>query len=884
MTTPPSGTVTFFFTDIEGSTKLWETFPEAMKAALARHDGLLRRAIEEADGYVFKTIGDAFCAAFPSAAAALAAALAAQQRLAAEPWGEVGEVRVRMALHTGQADERDADYFGPTVNRVARLLATGHGGQVVLSAAARNGLPEPLPPGVTLLDLGDHRLKDLQSPEHVFQLVHPDLVSEFPPLRSLDHRPNNLPVQPTPLIGREAELAELHQLLTSDGVRLVNLVGFGGTGKTRLALQAAADTLEAFRDGTFFVPLDVVTSEAEVGPAIAQALHLRDTGGRSALETVEDYLRERQALLLLDNFEHVMGAAGLVAGLLAACPRLKLLVTSRFVLNLRAERQFPVAPLAAPPVPWQGAPERLLEYPAAALFVDRAAAVRPGFALDAAAAPAVAAICARLDGLPLAIELAAARSKLLAPAALLDRLERRLPLLTGGARDLPRRQQTMQAAIAWSHDLLEPGEQALFARLGAFAGGFDFEAAEAVCGDAPDLDVLDGLASLVDKSLLRQEEVEGAPRFTLLETIREFAAARLAERPEAAAVMAFHAQHYLTFAETTAAELRGATQAAGLARLEREHGNLRVALLTTTETGMVDAAVRLAVALFRFWALHGHVPEGRAWLARLLALPGLDGVAAALRARLLERAAQLALWDDDWSAAGPLAGRSRGLYRELGDRAGEAAAQFLLAGAMAREGEDIAGAERLIDECLAISRSVDDRQGAANALSGLARIASLRGDDARARTLWQECLALYRETGERVSEGGALGALGRIALRAGDATTALAPLEAAMALWRELGDEGHQAETLHSLGQAAEQTGDPARARALWEESLAICRRLGDRRGIAEALDILAARDEAEGDRPAARARLEESAALWAALGDADVAAAIRERIAGLGE
>src|SRR5215213_449562 len=505
MTGLPTGTVTLLFTDVEGSTRLWERDPEAMSRAIARHDELLRNTVEAHGGFVFKTVGDAFHAAFSTAHEAVEAALDAQISLLSEE-GEVGPLRVRMALRTGPVEERDGDYFGPTLNRVARLLSAGHGGQVLLSLSTRELVHDRLPSGVGLRDLGVRRLKDLSGPEHVFQLTAPDLPSSFPPLEALDVRPNNLPIQPTPLLGREREVAEIANLPRRADVRLVTLTGPGGTGKTRLALQSAAELIDEFEDGVFFVALTSISDPELVTSTVAGALSVSESAGRALKEDLKDFLGDKELLLLLDNFEQVVDAAPLVGELLSVCPGLKALVTSRTLLRIYGEHEYAVSPLELadprhlPPI------ERLRHYEAIGLFVERARAAKADFSLTNENAPAVAEICARLEGLPLAIELAAARIKLLSPQAICSRLGDPLKFLTGGARDLPERQRTLRGAIAWSHALLDEGEQALFARLSVFSGGCALEAVEAVCdaeGDLP-IDSMDGLSSLVDKSMLRQ--------------------------------------------------------------------------------------------------------------------------------------------------------------------------------------------------------------------------------------------------------------------------------------------------------------------------------------------------------------------------------------------
>ena len=533
MSALPIGTVTFLFTDMEGSTRLLEASPIAYRAALVRHDAILERAIRDHGGTVFERAGDSFAAAFASPNAAVRAALEAQLDLQRESWGEVGPVAVRMGLATGEVDLQGGQYFGLTVHRCARLMSCAHGGQVVLAAVTAALVRESLPEGVSLVDLGQHRLRDLTQPEHVYQLVGPGLATDFPRLRALTAVVNNLPRQATSFVGREQQRQAVGAILLRSDTRLLTLTGPGGTGKTRLALQVATDALDSFPDGVFFVPLASVTDPELVPSAIAQVLDVRETAGRPLVAGLQEYLEERQLLLVLDNFEQVVDAAPFVADLLAAPAPLKILITSRSVLRLYGEHEYPVPPLALPDRRTSPSAAHLTRFESVSLFVTRARAARPDFGLDDQNAPAVASICHRLDGLPLALELAAARIRALPPRALLDRMERRLPLLTGGARDLPARQRTLRDTIAWSYDLLEPGEQTLFRRLAVFHG-CTLEAIETVCaGDPPrpgatsvalpplDIDILDGVASLVEKSLLRQHEgVAGYPRFTMLETMR----------------------------------------------------------------------------------------------------------------------------------------------------------------------------------------------------------------------------------------------------------------------------------------------------------------------------------------------------------------------------
>ena len=620
MSSPPTGTVTFLFTDIEGSTKLWERNAQAMQAALVRHDEILRGVTVEQEGHVFKTVGDAFCCAFTTATDALEAALSAQRTLNAEEWIETGPLRVRMALHTGATEERDGDYFGPPVNRVARLLSAAHGGQVLLSAATHEVVRDQLPAGAALMDLGEHRFKDLFRPERVFQLRAPDLALEFPPLRTLESRPNNLPLQPTPLVGREREVEEVAERIRSEEVRLLTLTGPAGTGKTRLALQAGGDLLEEFEDGVFFVALAAITDPELVPSTIAGPLGVKESAAQPLTETLKSFLQEKHLVLVLDNFEQVLEGARVVGELVSACPKLKVLVTSRTPLRLYGEQEYPVPPLALPDPKVLPPVKVLTQYEAVRLFVERAKAVKADFSVSNENAPALAEICARLDGLPLAIELAAARVRMLPPQKMLERLGDRLRLLKGGARDLPTRQQTLRGAIDWSYELLEEYEKTLFGRLSVFAGGRTLEAIETVCDPEGDLDALEGIESLLEKSLLRQEEGPGGePRYVMLEIVHEYAREKLEESGEAEEARRRHAEFFLGLAEETETEMRGPEQATWLDRLEAEHDNLRGALSWALERGGPELGLHLAVAFWWFWEARGYFDEGRRWLEQALA-------------------------------------------------------------------------------------------------------------------------------------------------------------------------------------------------------------------------------------------------------------------------
>ena len=596
MADPPSGTVTLLFSDVEGSTQLLQRMGDAYADLIAEHRRLLWQAFERHGGFHVDSDGDAYFVAFASAGEAAAAAAEAQRALADHPWPDGIELRVRIGLHSGEPRLIEGRYVGLDVHHAARVMAAGHGGQVLLSEATRTLLDKRF----RTRDLGEHRLKDLSGAERLHQLVVEGVPSDFPPLNTLDNRPTNLPSLPNVFIGRAEELEEIGELLRADEVRLLTLTGTGGAGKTRLALEVAAAVVEDFPDGVFFVYLAPVRDPELVVPTVAQTLGLRERPGESATDGLADYLRDRQVLLLLDNLEQVIAVAPVLAGLLGSAPRLKVLATSRTPLRLSGERMYALRSMALDE--------------SMRLFRERARAAGAELAASEENDAAVAEICARLEGLPLAIELAAPRVRTLTPPALLRRLDGRLSLLTGGALDLVERQRTLRDTIDWSYDLLSDEEQTLFARLGIFVGGCRLEAVEGVC-DPDDLfgaSLLDGLQSLVEKSLLLQRtDSDGEPRFWMLQTLREYTLERLGSSGELDAVRRVHAEWFAELAERLDHESRTGDQAASIARLEDDHLNMRAAINSAREDADGDLLLRLGTALWPFWATRAYVAEGR---------------------------------------------------------------------------------------------------------------------------------------------------------------------------------------------------------------------------------------------------------------------------------
>jgi predicted ATPase/class 3 adenylate cyclase/predicted negative regulator of RcsB-dependent stress response len=840
----PTGTVTFLFSDIEGSTHMLQRLgPQRYAALLAEHWRLLDAAWAAHGGHEVDTAGDVSFVAFPTAPDALTAAAQAQRALASHAWPEGAVVRVRMGLHTGTAHLVGASYVGLDVHRAARIAAAGHGGQILLSQTTRDVAEAELPSGMALRDLGARRLKDLQRPEQIWQVVMPDLPADFPPLVTLDAHPHNLPIQLTSLLGREREVAALVDVLRRDDVRLVTLTGPGGIGKTRLGLQAASDLSDDFSDGVWLVRLSRLSDATLVIPTIARTLGVRDVGSQPIATALRAWMRGRRLLLVLDNCEQVAAAAPAVGELLASCPGLKVLATSRVALHLRGEREYPVTPLALPPeagrFPRHRASRSSLadaaDFAAVALFLQRAQEAQPTFHVTEATAQVIAAICARLDGLPLAIELAAARVRVLPPAQLFQRLERRLPLLTGGARDLEQRQQTMRNTLTWSEDLLKPAERRLFRRLAVFVGGWMLEAAEAVCaapaGAEPlGIEVLEGLERLVGQSLVQQQTVESEgnaeAHFRLLSVVRDYALEQLETSGEAETLRHAHAAYYRDLAETAEPALRGPGQAHWLIRLDRELDNIRATLSWTVETGKVETGFRALLALTYWWRLRGYTSEAQLWGQRLLALASpstaaFEALPPVLRARALFAFAA-SLWQlVDW----------RGMPPER--------RKMLLARSSALAADPLARAIALFEESLAILRAAGEAQWLSIVKSYFGNMIYELGDEQQATALLEEALAASRQIGDRWTEGRVLHALGDLALAQGDHALATGLNAEGLALLREVGDTSYVALATLRDGYLMFAQGNPVGAATRCREALTLSSSIGDTYAMAEGLETL---------------------------------------------
>jgi predicted ATPase/class 3 adenylate cyclase len=789
---------TYLFTDVEGSTRLWEQEPERMRQALARHDAITRAAVDGNRGVVVKMSGDGAHSAFEDPLDALAATLELQRKLA-DPVATNGiPLRVRCGIHTGVSERRDDDFFGPAVNRAARIMSIAHGGQVLLSEAAAALVRGRLPAGVTLRDLGAARLRDLSSVEHVYQVVHPELRESFPALRSLEATPNNLPQQATTFIGREREIDDARTALGA--ARLLTLLGAGGIGKTRLSLQVAADVLEDYPDGVWFVELAPLTDERLVPQAVASILGVKEEAGRQVSEALVKHVADRRLLLILDNCEHVVQACAVLAEqLLRSGLNVRILASSREPLRVSGEVTFPVPALAVPAVQDPIAVEPLAQYPAVRLFVDRAAAARPQFMLTEENARAVAEICQRLDGIPLAIELAAARARALSVENIAARLSDRFHLLTSGNRTALPRQQTLRALIDWSYDLLGEKERIMFRHLAVFAGGWTLEAAEAVGagGGVDEGEVVDLLTDLVDKSLV-MVEVDGG-RYRLLETVRQYAQERLNESGDGDQVRTRHLAYYLAFAETARPELIGPEQGAWLPRLDLERENFLSAHAWCgyTEDG-AELGLRLASAVKPYWLNRGLLGLGYRITLEALAHAGAQE-RSLTRCRGLSNAGQLGYF-------------------------------------MGRYGE----ARGYLEESLAIAREIGDKGRVALVLQPLGMAALGQGDVATARTHLEEALDLARELGNKREIAAAINALAQLHRMEGDLQTAAPLYEAFLALARELGDRDTVAIGLLNLAMVAIGSGSRHLARRMLLEVLAIAEEIGSKPAGQSALEVSA--------------------------------------------
>ena len=824
----PTGTVTFLFTDIEGSTRLAQQYPDAMPALLARHHEILKQSIEAQNGHVFQIIGDAFCTAFHTAPAAFKAALAAQQALVCEPWNPA-PIKVRMGIHTGAAQLKDDNqYLGyATLASTQRIMSAGHGGQILISGATRELVRDVLPADMALVDLGEKRLKDLLRPEHLYQLNIAGLPTVFPPLKTLDLFSNNLPVQLTSFIGRENEITEVKQELQQH--RLVTLTGSGGTGKTRLSLQVAAELIDKFDHGVWFIELAPIADPDLIPQTILSVIGIVEQPGKTPLDVLKEYLHEKQTLIVLDNCEHLVSASAQVANtLLNAAPKLKILASSREALGVKGELSYPVPSLSSPNPKNLPTIEQLSQYEAVRLFIDRAILVAPHFVVDKDNAPFIAQICYRLDGIPLAIELAAARVKMMSVDQISKRLDDRFRLLTGGARTALPRQQTLRALIDWSYDLLTENERLLLHRLPVFAGGWTLEAAEEICaGDGIEsYDVLDLLTQLVNKSLVivMEGSQSGETRYRMLETIRQYAREKLLEAGGSELIHQQHLNYFVKLAERAEPELYSSNQVFWLNKLDDELDNLRMALEWALATDP-KYGLRLVVSSFLFWKERGDVREWGNWLARLLEhYSEVDS----LRAQALAIFSEALAIQEELVEAQKIAKESLELARTISDKHAEADSLLNLGVIIMLHG-DLKQSIPIIEQSLTLYKSLDDKLGQANVLHWLS---SNNNNIERSKAYLIESLKLFRELGHLSGIAGSLSELAYRMIWAGDFSSPLPLLEEARLIVHELGNQHAPVYLIHYYGVLAYWQGDYARACVYYEKTFEIAEKIGNYGGI----------------------------------------------------
>lgn len=785
----PVGTVTFLLTDVEGSSRLWEENPSEMKGAITRHHEVIRESIERFGGArpADQGEGDSVVAAFARATEAATCALNMQLALVKERWPGGIDLKVRVALHTGEAELRDEqNYAAHTLNRAARLRAIAHGGQVLISQSTWDLVRERPPEGAGFRDLGSHRLKDLTQPEHVFQLTHPELPREFPPLKSLDGLPNNLPLQLTGLVGREREIIQVKKLLAES--RLVTLTGAAGCGKTRLALQVGAEMLDEYPDGVWFVDLAPVADPSGVARTAASVLGITEPPGRSILEFMTEHMKSRELLLVLDNCEHLLSASTEVAAtLLRSCPSVRVLATSREPLGIPGEIPWRVPSLPFPDPLHAPDPETLRNFDATHLFIDRALAAAPDLEVSAESAVAVTQICHRLDGMPLAIELAAARAEVLSFEQIAKMLDDQFRLLTGGSRTALERQQTIRAAVEWSYELLTDDERTLLRRLSVFAGGFSLEAAEEVCGSDP-LEasaVLDLLSALVRKSLVTVTRRGHAARYRLLETIRQYAREKLRESGESEPARERHRDWFSDLAGRAEEELLGPNQVEWAETIEAERDNIRAALEWSSASADSENLLRISVPLWRYWVLR-EPTEGIRWLQE-----GLSGdqVSEGTRARALGVISYIHSIFGNPKDAQKFAEEGVALSRKVGDDKTTARSLNVLGSVLGRGG-DREGSRRAQEESLAILRALGDKRGAAALLGNLGSAAAERGDIDLGLMMTEEAVSLFREVGDKMNLGLGSQAMGNLMMNRDEFSRARSYFEETFSLFRELGTPG----------------------------------------------------------------------------------------------
>ncbi len=842
MSTYPSGTITFLFTDIEGSTRLWEQGPEAMKPTVLRHNEILRTAIESNGGQVFRIVGDGMFAAFTYAPQAVKAAVQAQRDLFREDWKTTSPIRVRMALHTGAAEYHHDDYMGASLNHLGRLLPAGHGGQILLTGATEELVHDLLPEDTSLCDLGQHRFRDLPRPEHIFQVDILDLPHEFPPVKSSIVSPNNLPTPVTSFIGRSKELAEVKSLLVRS--RLLTLTGPGGTGKTRLSLQTGIDILDVFPDGVWLVELASLADPVLILKSIAAVLHVRELPNLQLQDLLAEALHPKETLIILDNCEHLIEQVAVVVDkLLNICPHLHVMVSSREPLGISGEAVFRVPSLSLPPLE-SVSHEEIEGYESVRLFIERATAVNPLFSLTSQNAPAIAQICRRLDGIPLAIELAAARTKLLSAEQIAARLDDRFRLLTGGSRTALPRQQTLRALIDWSYDLLSEPERDLLRQLSIFTGGWTLEAAEAIC-QVDEGDVLDLLEQLVNKSLVIPDQRESEVRYHMLETIRQYAQEKLFETGQVEPVRDRYLDCYAKLAGQAGLGIEGPENMTWIKRLVSEHDNFRSALKWGLDRNLLQAA-QIATNLPFFWSRRGFSSEGIDWLEAILRrLPEEEGQLPSKdyllnQGRILSSLAMIRLTTGEYQQSAAEFQQSIELFQKIGDIA-DISLPYSLLGLLLNFAGDFPTARRYAQEALRLAEMNGNEMRIGLSLNVLGQIEVYQedGDLSLAQSYLDRSLSSLDKLGTSWFNSASRQGLALLAIKKGDLVTAKKHLTEGMQSAQALGDRPFMNVARDGLAKVACLEKRYSEAIRLYQETAKEWNRLANRGAVARCMESI---------------------------------------------
>lgn len=835
MLNPPEDTKTFLFTDIEGSTKLAQEFPDKLQTELEKHHVILRNAIESNNGFIFEIIGDAFCASFTNPFDAVKAASDAQSGLSREKWDEV-PIKVRMGIHTGPAEWNGKRYIGYiTLARTQRIMSAAYGRQILISNETYINVKDKIQNEISFRDLGERRLKDLIQPMRIYQVISKELPSDFPPLKTLDARPNNLPVQLTNFLGREKDINEIKKLLSDS--HLLTLVGPGGTGKTRLCLQVAADIIDDYENGVWFIDLAPLKDGTLLPQTIAQAIGIKEESQQELTKTLINYFKEKEILILLDNCEHIIESCSNLSGeLLINCPKLKIMATSREMLRINGETVYYVTSLELPDMDSDNSMDSLTQFESVKFFIERALSVKPGFQVTNENAPAVAEICFKLDGIPLAIELAAARVKVLSVEQICERLNDRFKLLISGSRTSLPRQKTLKALIDWSYDLLTEKEKILWRRLSVFAGGWTLEAAEEVCWDE-NLnydEILDTLSQLVDKSIVIYNET--LYRYKMLETIRQYGEEELETNSELEKIIIKHLDYYLSLAEISKNKLIGSEQKEWMEKLDSERSNFQVALVTSIVRGCIEKGVRLATGLCRYWETRGYNSEAKNWLEEFLSssedLPVME------KANALQWSGTFEWITGNYSHAQTFYEKSYEIQKQLNNKQGIAVSLNNLGLVLNITGR-YEESKILTEQSYDLFKELGNKPLIADSLLNLGSTYINLNDYERAKSAFEECLDLYREIGDKRGIGMILNNLGSIYGLKNDYESSRAYLEDSLSIQRELKDNRSISMTLGNLGAILSYQGYYKKAKEYLEESIKINTELGDQKGLASSMNTL---------------------------------------------